>query len=80
MVLIIVWKSLKSFLSAAEILQIEEKNAIVMKKEECFHKNLIDDEELKNKKQKQQIIFGQQQRDIQVRLLLISSPLFSFLD
>jgi len=51
-----------------------------MKKEECFHKNLIDDEELKNKTQKQQIIFSQQQRDIQVRLLVISSPLFSFLD
>ncbi|KAJ6338542.1 hypothetical protein OIU76_008086 [Salix suchowensis] len=45
--------------------RIEEKNARVMKKEECFHKNLIDDEELKNKKEKQQIIFGQQQRDIQ---------------
>ncbi|KAJ6955945.1 kinesin-like protein KIN-14I [Populus alba x Populus x berolinensis] len=42
----------------------EEKNVRVMKKEECFHKNLIDDEELKNKKQKQQNIFSQQQRDI----------------
>jgi kinesin family protein C2/C3 len=67
-------------LSVAEILQTEEKNVRVMKKEECFHKNLIDDEELKNKTQKQQIIFSQQQRDIQVRLLVISSPLFSFLD
>ncbi|KAF9688131.1 hypothetical protein SADUNF_Sadunf02G0165300 [Salix dunnii] len=65
MVLMIEVSSLKSFLPAAEILQIEEKNVRVMKKEECFHKNLIDDEELKNKKQQQQIIFGQQQRDIQ---------------
>ena len=37
-----------------------------MKKEDCFHKNVIDDDELKCRSQKQQIIFDQQQRDIQV--------------
>ncbi|XVE73369.1 hypothetical protein DITRI_Ditri11bG0112500 [Diplodiscus trichospermus] len=44
--------------------KIEEKNIKVMKKEDCFHKNLID-EELKCRSQKQQMIFDQQQRDIQ---------------
>ncbi|XWS46601.1 hypothetical protein CRYUN_Cryun14cG0082400 [Craigia yunnanensis] len=45
--------------------KIKEKNIKVMKKEDCFHKNVIDDEELKSRSQKQQIIFDQQQRDIQ---------------
>ncbi|XVF32826.1 hypothetical protein REPUB_Repub17cG0116200 [Reevesia pubescens] len=43
----------------------QEKNIKAMKKEDCFHKNLIDDEELKSRSQKQQMIFDQQQRDIQ---------------
>ncbi|KAG6749835.1 hypothetical protein POTOM_046905 [Populus tomentosa] len=42
----------------------EDKNVKLIKKEECFHKNQIA-EELKNKTQKQQMIFDQQQRDIQ---------------
>ncbi|XVF22154.1 hypothetical protein REPUB_Repub12eG0149200 [Reevesia pubescens] len=45
--------------------KIEEKNLKVMKKEDCFHKNFIDDEELKSRSQKQQMIFDQQQSDIQ---------------
>ncbi|XVF72683.1 hypothetical protein PTKIN_Ptkin12aG0139700 [Pterospermum kingtungense] len=43
--------------------KIEEKNIRVMKKEDCCHKNL-NDEELKIRTQKQQMIFDQQQRDI----------------
>ncbi|XWS31769.1 hypothetical protein CRYUN_Cryun23aG0104600 [Craigia yunnanensis] len=44
--------------------KIKEKNIKVMKKEDCFHKSLTD-EELKSRCQKQQMIFDQQQRDIQ---------------
>ncbi|XP_022770866.1 kinesin-like protein KIN-14I isoform X2 [Durio zibethinus] len=44
--------------------KIEEKNVKEMKKEDCFHKTLID-EELKIRSQKEQMIFDQQQRDIQ---------------
>ncbi|KAJ6343699.1 hypothetical protein OIU76_005444 [Salix suchowensis] len=43
----------------------EDKNVRVIKKEECFHKNQIAEEELKDKTQKQLVIFDQQQRDIQ---------------
>ncbi|MBA0880660.1 hypothetical protein Goshw_027029 [Gossypium schwendimanii] len=43
---------------------IEEKNIEVMKKEDCFQKNLINEEELKGQLQKQQMIFDQQQRNI----------------
>eukprot|EP00258_Populus_trichocarpa_P025237 XP_024441256.1 kinesin-like protein KIN-14I [Populus trichocarpa] len=43
----------------------EDKNVRLIKKEECFHKNQIAEEELKNKTQKQQMIFDKQQRDIQ---------------
>ncbi|KAK6239436.1 hypothetical protein QUC31_004905 [Theobroma cacao] len=45
--------------------KIEEKNIKVWRKEDSFHKNLIDDEELKGRSQKQKILFDQQQRDIQ---------------
>ncbi|KAJ6680124.1 KINESIN-LIKE PROTEIN KLP-3 [Salix purpurea] len=45
--------------------QTEDKNVRVIKKEECFHKNQIAEEELKDKTQKQLVIFDQQQRDIQ---------------
>ncbi|OMO63912.1 hypothetical protein CCACVL1_22188 [Corchorus capsularis] len=45
--------------------KLEEKNMKVLKKEDCFTKNLIDDEELKSRHQKQQMIFDQQQRDIE---------------
>ncbi|MFQ6654751.1 hypothetical protein Gotur_025600 [Gossypium turneri] len=44
--------------------KIEEKNIEVMKKEGCFQKNLINEEELKGQLQKQQMIFDQQQRNI----------------
>ncbi|MBA0639928.1 hypothetical protein Goklo_022922 [Gossypium klotzschianum] len=44
--------------------KIEEKNIEVMKKEDCFQKNLINEEELKGQLQKQQMIFDQQQRNI----------------
>ncbi|KAJ0054142.1 hypothetical protein Pint_00922 [Pistacia integerrima] len=43
----------------------EDKNYKVTKKEECFHKNYIPEEELKSRSLKQQMIFDQQQRDIQ---------------
>ncbi|PPR99912.1 hypothetical protein GOBAR_AA20757 [Gossypium barbadense] len=43
---------------------IEEKNIEVMKKEDCFQKNLINEEALKGQLQKQQMIFDQQQRNI----------------
>ncbi|XP_039008630.1 kinesin-like protein KIN-14I isoform X2 [Hibiscus syriacus] len=44
--------------------KIEEKNIKVVKKEDCFRTNIIDEEEVKRRSQKQQIIFDQQQRDI----------------
>ncbi|TYI19183.1 hypothetical protein ES332_A07G147000v1 [Gossypium tomentosum] len=44
--------------------KIEEKNIEVMKKEDCFQKNLINEEALKGQLQKQQMIFDQQQRNI----------------
>ncbi|CAK7348358.1 unnamed protein product [Dovyalis caffra] len=43
----------------------EDKNVRVIKKDEYFHKNQIAEEELKNKTQKQKMIFDQQQGDIQ---------------
>ncbi|XP_015577232.1 kinesin-like protein KIN-14I isoform X2 [Ricinus communis] len=43
----------------------EETTIKTMKKEECFQKNHIPDEELKNKNLKQQMIFDQQQKDVQ---------------
>ncbi|XVE77567.1 hypothetical protein DITRI_Ditri13aG0073800 [Diplodiscus trichospermus] len=45
--------------------KIEEKKIKEMKKGDCFHKKIIDDEELKSQTQKQQTIFDQQQRYIQ---------------
>ncbi|XP_039030935.1 kinesin-like protein KIN-14I [Hibiscus syriacus] len=45
--------------------RIEEKNIKVVKKEDCFQKNFIDEEEEKSRSQKQQLILNQQQRDIQ---------------
>ncbi|XP_039048042.1 kinesin-like protein KIN-14I isoform X2 [Hibiscus syriacus] len=53
--------------------KIEEKNIKLVKKEDCFQKNLIDDEEVKRRSQKQQMIFDQQQRDIQELKHAISS-------
>ncbi|KAH1130356.1 hypothetical protein J1N35_001734 [Gossypium stocksii] len=44
--------------------KIEEKNIEVMKKEDCFQKNLVNEEALKGQLQKQQMIFDQQQRNI----------------
>ncbi|XP_050237642.1 kinesin-like protein KIN-14I isoform X2 [Mercurialis annua] len=43
----------------------EEKTTRAIKKEECFHKNRISDEELKNQNLKQQMIFDKQQSDVQ---------------
>lgn len=55
------------------MIQPEDKNFKVTKNEECFHKNYIPDEELKSRSLKQQMIFDQQQRDIQVESSLDGS-------
>lgn len=64
------------------MIKIEEKNIEVMKKEDCFQKNLINEEELKGQLQKQQMIFDQQQRNIKVGitvLYILFSCLFMYL-
>lgn len=45
--------------------QVENKIHMVVKKEDCIHKNRVAAEEL----QKQQMLFDQQQRDIRVENL-----------
>ncbi|WJZ90408.1 hypothetical protein VitviT2T_009554 [Vitis vinifera] len=56
----------KSLLRAASSdTKIEDKNVALIKKGECFRKSFVPDEELKGRILKQQMIFDQQQRDIQ---------------
>ncbi|XP_044503079.1 kinesin-like protein KIN-14I isoform X2 [Mangifera indica] len=56
----------KSLLKSAIVdKKLHDKQFKVTKKEESVHKNYIPDEELKSQSLKQQMIFDQQQRDIQ---------------
>lgn len=56
----------KSLLRAASSdTKIEDKNVALIKKGECFRKSFVPDEESKGRILKQQMIFDQQQRDIQ---------------
>ncbi|KAL5795665.1 hypothetical protein ACOSQ2_000485 [Xanthoceras sorbifolium] len=56
-------KSMLKFSSVEK--KVEDKQVKAIKQEECFHRNYIPDEELKNRTLKQKTIFDQQQRDIQ---------------
>ncbi|KDP28206.1 hypothetical protein JCGZ_13977 [Jatropha curcas] len=53
-----------SFKPASGDKKIEDKNIRTIKKEECFHKNQVPEEERKNQNLKQLMLFDQQQRDI----------------